>query len=374
MSDAIYPIQLQDDLRLLRESVRTLFERAGGVARARKMRDKGGGWDAAVMTELAEARVFGAAVPEDAGGLGMGLAAAGVIAEEVGRVLAPEPVVPSIGLAIGLLRRLCPEQALLAEAQAGTTVLATAWQERGAKGLSDTLSCRLRNGALSGTKSWVAGAAAASGILVVAEASGGPVLALINPGGKGVSLEKRRQSDGSILADVHLSDAPAELLAKGPAVAQALEAAVSDTTALTAAELVGVSAKALEITLNYIRTREQFGQPIGAFQVIQHRAVDMYVAQEVAEAGVRDVLALMDATGILHLRARQASRAKARACTAARKITREAIQLHGAVGYTDEFDIGLFLNRALVLSAWLGDAAYHRRLWLAARDFEEAAQ
>jgi alkylation response protein AidB-like acyl-CoA dehydrogenase len=164
------------------------------------------------------------------------------------------------------------------------------------------------------------------------------------------------------------------LLAKGPAVAQALEAAVSDTTALTAAELVGVSAKALEITLNYIRTREQFGQPIGAFQVIQHRAVDMYVAQEVAEAGVRDVLALMDATGILHLRARQASRAKARACTAARKITREAIQLHGAVGYTDEFDIGLFLNRALVLSAWLGDAAYHRRLWLAARDFEEAAQ
>ncbi|WP_338532329.1 acyl-CoA dehydrogenase family protein [Nitratireductor thuwali] len=139
----------QDDLRLLRESVRTLFERAGGVARARKIRDEGGGWDAPVMTELAEAGVFGAVVPEEAGGLGMGLAAAGIVAEEVGRVIAPEPVVASVGLAIGLLRRLCPEHALLTEALAGTTALATAWQERDAKGLANTLSCRFENGALT---------------------------------------------------------------------------------------------------------------------------------------------------------------------------------------------------------------------------------
>ena len=89
---------------------------------------------------------------------------------------------------------------------------------------------------------------------------------------------------------------------------------------------------------------------------------------------MRDALVLMDTTEDPHLRAYQASRAKARACTAAKKITREAIQLHGAVGYTDEFDIGLFLNRALVLSAWLGDAPYHRRRWLESRKFEEAAQ
>lgn len=364
----------QDDLRLLRESVRTLFERAGGVARARKIRDEGGGWDAPVMTELAEAGVFGAVVPEEAGGLGMGLAAAGIIAEEVGRVIAPEPVVASVGLAIGLLRRLCPEHALLTEALGGTTVLATAWQERDAKGLSNTLSCRFENGALTGMKSWVAGVAAASGILVVAEAGDGPALALVEPGGKGIAIDKRRQSDGSILAELHLSGAPAELLAKGPAAAKALEAAVSDTTALTAAELVGVSAKALDITLDYIKTREQFDKSIGSFQVIQHRAVDMHVMQEVAEAGVRDALGLMDATEAPRLRARQASRAKARACTTARKITREAIQLHGAVGYTDEFDIGLYLNRALVLSAWLGDDVHHRRLWLNARNAEEAAE
>lgn len=370
MSDAAH--QNQDDLRLLRESVRTLFERAGGVQRARKVRDEGCGWDAAVMTQLAEAGVFGAAVPEEVGGLGLGLAAAGIIAEEAGRVIAPEPVVASVGLAIGLLRRLCPDHALLADAVTGRAVLATAWQERDPKGLFDTLSCRLENGALTGAKSWVAGALGANGILVVAQAGGGPALALVNRGGKGVSIENRRQSDGSTLAELHLSDARAELLAEGPAVAKALEAAVSETTALAAAELVGVSAKALEITLDYIKTREQFDKPIGSFQVIQHRAVDMYIMQEVAAAGVRDALALMDATEVPRLRARQASRAKARACTAARKITREAIQLHGAVGYTDEFDIGLFLNRAVVLSAWLGDSAYHRRLWLEAREAEEA--
>ncbi len=366
--------QDQDDLRLLRESVRTLFERAGGVARARKIRDEGGGWDAPLMTELGGAGVFGAAVPEAAGGLGMGLAAAGVIAEEAGRVIAPEPVVASVGLAIGLLRRLCPQHALLAEALTGRTVLATAWQERGAKGLSDTLACRFQNGALTGTKSWVVGASGASGILVVAAADGGPALVVAEPGGDGVAMDQRRQADGSAWAELHLSGAPAEVLAQGPAVAQALADAVSDTTALTAAELVGVSARALEMTLDYIKVREQFDRPIGSFQVIQHRAVDMHVMQEVAEASVREALRLMDATEAPRLRSRQASRAKARACTAARKITREAIQLHGAVGYTDEFDIGLYLNRALVLSAWLGDDVYHRRLWLHARDAAEAAE
>ena len=242
----------------------------------------------------------------------------------------------------------------LTEALAGTTALATAWQERDAKGLSNTLSCRFENGALTGMKSWVAGMAAANGILVVAEAGGGPALALVEPGGKGIAIDKRRQSDGSILAELHLSGAPAELLAKGPAVAKALEAAVSDTTALTAAELIGVSAKALEITLDYIKTRVQFDKPIGSFQVIQHRAVDMHVMQEVAEAGVRDALGLMDATEAPRLRARQASRAKARACTTARKITREAIQLHGGIGTTDEHDAGMFLKRARVAAVTLG--------------------
>ena len=131
----------QEDLRLLRESVRTLFDRAGGSGRSRKLRDAGGDFDPEIVRKLAEAGVFGVAVPEDIGGLGMGLAAGGVIAEEVGRVIAPEPVVVTVGLSLGLLRRLCPDHPKMAQLIGGEAVLAVAWQERGPNGGPTGASC-----------------------------------------------------------------------------------------------------------------------------------------------------------------------------------------------------------------------------------------
>jgi len=364
----------QEDLRLLRESVRTLFERAGGSDRARQLRDAGGGFDPEMVRELAEAGVFGVAVPEDQGGLGMGLAAGGVIAEEVGRVFAPEPVVSTIGLSLGLLRRLCPDHPKMAQLIGGEISLAVAWQERGPDGAPADATCRYADGKLTGGKAWVVGAIGSHGFLVVAEQDDGPVLVLAEADAQGLVIDKRTQADGSSLGELSFSGTPAAELASGRAVQDALAEAVVDATALAAAELVGVSERAFEITLDYIKTREQFDKPIGSFQVIQHRAVDLNVMCEVAQAGVREALAQMDSETDPKVRARLASRAKARAVTAAKKITRDAIQLHGAVGYTDEFDIGLYLNRALVLSAWLGDDAYHRRLWFEAREQEGAAQ
>ena len=364
----------QEDLRLLRESARTLFERAGGSGRARKLRDAGGDFDLEMVRELAEAGVFGVAVPEDIGGLGMGLAAGGVIAEEVGRVIAPEPVVVTIGLSLGLLRRLCPDHPKMAQLIGGEAVLAVAWQERGPNGGPTEASCRYAGGKLSGSKAWVVGAAGAQGFLVLAKGDNGPVLVLAEAGADGVAVENRIQADGSAMGELSFSDTPAEELASGEAVQAALTEAVSDATALAAAELVGLSDRAFEIALEYVKTREQFDKPIGSFQVIQHRAVDLHVMREVAQAGVREALARMDSKTDPKVRAQLASRAKARAVMAAKRITRDAIQLHGAVGYTDEFDIGLYLNRALVLSAWLGDDAFHRRLWFEAREEQGAAQ
>ena len=364
----------QQDLRMLRESARTLFERAGGSGRSRKLRDAGGGWDAGMIREMAEAGIFGVTVPEENGGLGMGLAAGGVIAEEVGRVIAPEPVVVTVGLSLGLLRRLCPDHAMMEQLVEGATVLAVAWQERGPNGGPAEPSCRYADGKLTGSKGWVAGAGGARGFLVVAEGDTGPVLVLAEAGADGLSVEERRQADGSAMGELSFSGTPAGELASGGAVRAALAEAVNDATALAAAELVGLSERAFEITLDYIKTREQFDKPIGSFQVIQHRAVDLNVMCEVAQSGVREALGLMDRETDPKARARLASRAKARAVTAAKKITRDAIQLHGAVGYTDEFEIALYLNRALVLSAWLGDDAYHRRLWFEAREEEGAAQ
>ena len=364
----------QEDLRLLRESVRTLFERAGGSDRARQLRDAGGGFDPEMVRELAEAGVFGVAVPEDQGGLGMGLAAGGVIAEEVGRVIAPEPVVSTIGLSLGLLRRLCPDHPKMAQLIGGKFSLAVAWQERGPDGAPADATCRYADGKLTGGKAWVVGAIGSHGFLVVAEQDDGPVLVLAEADAQGLVIDKRTQADGSSLGELSFSGTPAAELASSGAVLTALAEAVADATALAAAELVGLSERAFEITLDYIKTREQFDKPIGSFQVIQHRAVDLNVMCEVAQAGVREALAQMDSETDPKVRAPIASRAKARAVTAAKKITRDAIQLHGAVGYTDEFDIGLYLNRALVLSAWLGDDAYHRRIWFETREAEGAAQ
>ncbi len=363
----------QEDLRLLRESARTLFERAGGSGRSRRLRDADGGWDADMIRELAEAGVFGVTVPEENGGLGMGLAAGGVIAEEVGRVIAPEPVVVTVGLSLGLLRRLCPDHAKMEQLTSGEISLAVAWQERGPGGAPADATCRYADGKLTGGKAWVIGAAGSHGFLVVAKGDNGPVLVLAEATADGLAIDKRAQADGSSMGELSFSGTPAEQMAEGPTVQDALAEAISDATALAAAELVGLSDRAFEITLDYIKTREQFDKPIGSFQVIQHRAVDLHVMREVAQAGVREVLTQMDCETDPKIRARLASRAKARAVTAAKKITRDAIQLHGAVGYTDEFDIGLYLNRALVLSAWLGDDAYHRRIWFDAREEEGAA-
>ncbi len=363
-----------EDLRLLRDSVSKMLERADGIGRARRVRDEGLGWDRAIWIELAEAGVLGVTAPEEAGGLGMGLPAAGVIAEEIGRVIAPEPVVPCVAMGIGLLHRLCTDNPALENTIAGQVVLTVAWQERDARGVSATIDCAFDGRVLTGSKDWVVGLTDDAAFLVVAKATNGLVLLHVSGNASGVTKQTARQSDGSSLTAVSFTATPAVVLAEGPAVEAALTDAVADATALTASELNGLSAVALELTLEYIKTREQFDKPIGSFQVIQHRAVDMKIMLEISEAAVRESLVAMEVTTNSLTRAKLASRAKARAATTAQKITRESIQLHGAVGYTDEFDVGLLLNRALVLSAWLGDATYHRRRWLELRDAEEAAK
>jgi alkylation response protein AidB-like acyl-CoA dehydrogenase len=371
MSETTVDAASQEELDLLRASVQRLFERAGGLKRARANRGRPDGWDGAVMRDLADAGVLGVAASQDVGGLGMGLSAAGVIAEEIGRVLAPEPVTATIGLGVGLLQRLCPDSVMLGEVMTGSIAVAVGWQERGPRGVHETGECRCDGGKLTGAKAWMVGAGNADILLVVATGAKGPVLAAVAPDSDGVTLQALRQCDGTTLHEATFAAVPADILAEGAAVSQAIAEAVAETTALAAAELVGVSSAALEMTLEFLRVREQFGQPIGRFQALQHRAVDMHIDTEVARAAVRQALERIEETADAGVRAREASRAKARACVAARKVTREAIQMHGAVGYTDEFDIGLFLNRAIVLSAWLGDASEHRRRWLEATEAGE---
>jgi alkylation response protein AidB-like acyl-CoA dehydrogenase len=176
-------------------------------------------------------------------------------------------------------------------------------------------------------------------------------------------LADGRQFGSLVLREVVV---PREHVAASRNVARGvLERALDDATAIVGAELYGVMGRALEMSLDYMRTRVQFGKPIGSFQALQHRAVDLYIQRELASAVLEEALRVLDTDPDPLTRARLASRVKARCSEAGSKIARETIQIHGAIGFTDEFDAGLYLKRALVLAAWLGSAAYHRRRYAA---------
>jgi alkylation response protein AidB-like acyl-CoA dehydrogenase len=218
---------------------------------------------------------------------------------------------------------------------------------------------------LSGRKGWVAGAAAASDFLVSARTAGGISVFHVPRHAHGVKLSHSWQADGTPsfaleLADVELP-ASSELLPAGSgagALARALDAAA----VVASAELMGVARAAFEMTLAYMRTRVQFEKPIGSFQALQHKAADLLVQRELGAAVLEEAVAAFDAGDKSDVElGRIASRCKARCSDAALRITRECIQLHGAIGYTHEYDIGLYLKRALVLAAWLGNGSQHRR-------------
>jgi alkylation response protein AidB-like acyl-CoA dehydrogenase len=156
-------------------------------------------------------------------------------------------------------------------------------------------------------------------------------------------------------------------------IAAPLSRALDEAALATAACLLGVMERAFAMTLDYLRTRRQFGRAIGSFQALQHRAVDLRIQLALTRASVEAAAATLDDPAE-PAAARQAavSRAKARAAEAALRVTREAVQLHGAIGYTDEYDVGLCLRKAMAQANAFGSAALHRRRFLACLDDGEA--
>jgi alkylation response protein AidB-like acyl-CoA dehydrogenase len=149
-------------------------------------------------------------------------------------------------------------------------------------------------------------------------------------------------------------------------IGDALDTALDEAALGTAAYLLGVMDQAFAMTLDYLRTRQQFGKPIGSFQALQHRAADLKIQIALTRASVDSAAALLDRAETSRSARRAAvSRAKARASDAAMLVTKQAIQLHGGIGYTDEADIGLYLRKVMVLANQFGPAALHRRRFAA---------
>ena len=191
-------------------------------------------------------------------------------------------------------------------------------------------------------------------------------MVLVERGAPGVALASERLADGTHLARLGLRAAAGTVLARGAVARRALETAFEQGVVACAAELLGVLEQALDLTVGYLKTREQFGRPIGSFQALQHRAVDMWMQKELTAAALTASLrTFADPTAGPIARAAAASSVKARAGSAAQLICGQAVQLHGALGFTDEYELGGYVNRGVTLAARYGNAAWHRRRFAA---------
>lgn len=356
---------------MLADSVADFIARGTTLARVRGLRGAAEEYDRAIWTKMAELGWLSILVPEKYGGLGLGLTEMAIVAQGVARALVPEPLTASAVLATTALvhgKNEVLKHAELPRLAAGEVLAVPAWQEEA--GSLDAASAHVRatpfegGYKVNGTKRFIVGAAQADAFLVSASGPDGFMLFWMPRNIAGAVLSREPLADGRSYGTLVLSDAlvpQGQVVAVDRAAVNALGTALDHARAIAAAELYGVMNRALEMTIEYLKTRVQFGKPIGSFQALQHRAVDLHIQKELSLAVLEDALAQLDRGPDAPLRALIASRVKARCSDAALKITRETIQLHGGIGFTDEHDIGLYLKRALTLAAWLGNASAHRR-------------
>ncbi|QRR33997.1 acyl-CoA dehydrogenase family protein [Hydrogenophaga sp. YM1] len=337
-------------------------------ARVRRLRSaEAASFERPVWQEIAEAGWLSIVIAEEDGGLGLTLKEAAAVAQTAGEHLLPEPFVMAgvmPALALAPLRASARRTQLLSGLADGSTVCGLAWQERAGQlvpGRNEATAKEDAEGwSLSGQKLFVDPGPGADGWLVLARMRSSVGLFWVVADAAGVSLRQERRVDGQFVSTLQFDEVrldAADLLAEGSEAMAAVRTACDGARLVQAAELVGVARRALAITLDYARTRVQFGKPIGVFQALQHRLVDVFLQIELATATLHEALhGYVGAQG-----ARLASRAKARCAHAALETTRQAIQLHGAMGNTDECEIGLYFKRALALNASLGSVAAHRR-------------
>jgi alkylation response protein AidB-like acyl-CoA dehydrogenase len=325
------------------ESVRMIGESASAVlkgdrARARAVRFSDAGLDRARLSEFAELGWMTLRVSEADGGLGLGVSEMCALARQLGCELTPEPV-PL--LAIAAARLPTPSRQAIVS---GEKVIIPIFAPYGEAPAS------LVDGRLIGRAEPTPFGASADAFLVQTTTGA----ALVQADGAGVSIIRQSTHDGGHLTTLSFSAAKAQDV-------ECSADTMRDEAALAlSAYLLGVSETAFEITKTYLRDRRQFGQPIGSFQALQHRMVDLYLEISLLTAAVETAAESWDSGSGENARARLVSLAKGRASRASLAVTQASIQLHGGIGYSDEADIGLFLRKAMTLAGVLGTERFHR--------------
>ena len=375
---------LTEEQQLLKDQASTWAREESPVAKFREMRDSGNeqGFDAGTWSSIAEMGWAGVLVPEEYGGVDMGFLTFGVVAEELGRQLVASPLVAS-GLAgataLVVAGSDAQKKAWLPQVAEGSAIVTLAIDEgprHAPDGVALTASKSGDGYTLSGTKSHVLEGLAADAFIVSARTGGAPgesegiSLFLVEAGTSGVERKRLATVDSRGYANVTFDgvqvDASALLGAEGEGGAL-LGAILDRARAGLAAEMLGVAAQSFDMTLDYLKNRVQFGQVIGGFQALGHRAAGLYTEMEMARSCVEAALQAIDAGSddVPML----CSLAKAKAGDFLHHMSNELIQIHGGIGMTDEFDAGLYLKRARALEATWGNPAFHRDRFASLHDF-----
>ena len=322
--------------------------------RVRALRDAGGAVDREMWRRLAENGWLEIMVPPEQGGAGLGIDAVAIVSRRLGYACFPEPFVGAGVLAPLVLASAESDESLPA-VLTGELLVAVGWQ-------FDVVAEETLDGhILSGSSRFIS-SAGADAFVIAARGTAGTGLYWVPGDAKGLDSGSERCADGTLSASLGLTHVNATELVAPPAGGEALDAALDSARVAVAAELVGIGERVLELTLEYLRERKQFGRPIGSFQALQHRAVDAWMQLQLARAALDSAIAVhVDPDSTPRGRAAAASSAKARASAAVPEICGTSLQLHGAIGFTEEYDLGLYINRALTLAPWLGNAAEHRR-------------
>ena len=367
---------LTDEQKMLDQSARDFIKKASPVTRMREIRDdpESIGYDKKVFQQMAKLDWTALLLPEDQGGMGMGMADMVVVMEAIGAGLAPEPFIPSIIMA-GQALTLSGNDALIDEWLDPVIdvkkVLALAYQEK--QGRFDitrvTTTAEKTDGAytLNGEKSQVQGGWGADAIIVSARTSGqssdlyGITLFLVPSDTPGVTFTRQHRVDSRNCAIVQLENAKipeSSILGEVDKGGEILSSVIDMATIALCGEMLGGTNATFERTVDYLKNREQFDVAIGSFQALQHRAAKMFMEIELARSAVMAAARAFDekddnAPALISV-------AKARCSDAYILITNEGVQMHGGIGMTDEEDVGLYMKHARVTEMTFGDAAYHR--------------
>ena len=352
-------LHLTSEQTLLRDSA-AKFCAAAGPKVARGLRGKDPSFSPARLREAGELGWLGMLVPASADGLGLGLTELALVLEQAGRALVAEPLGLAAAAAAALAQGHAPHP-MLPRVMRGEALVVPAMQESAHAGDPRAPATRAagddRAPRLTGTKVSVC-ADGADGFLVSAAGADGPALYYVARTAPGVTIAAAQSVEGRKLATLTLDAAPGDLVPARQSSRSAPEALDDLALVALSAELLGVMEGAQELTFAYLRVRKQFGKPIGSFQALAHKAVDIYMKTETTRSLLYQVAAANDP---YRIDPALAVAVKAKASADALEVTKACIQLHGAIGFTDEHDIGLYLKRAMLLSSLNGNAAAQRR-------------